>query len=128
MGHAVGALFDVPHGRITGVILPYTIEFTANAGVGRYLDLARFIGSSASDEQEGARQLASALRNLYRRIGQPVSVQEIGLAPEEYEAKLSDICDRAEMDASLVTALRIPERAELERLFRFAYDGKSIDF
>jgi alcohol dehydrogenase class IV len=128
MGHGVGALFDVPHGRITGVILPYTIEFTANAGVGRYLDLARFVGSAASDELTGARHLATALRDLYRRIGQPLSIQEIGIAPEELESRLSDVCDRAEMDASLITALRIPKRAELERLIRYAYEGRSIDF
>jgi alcohol dehydrogenase class IV len=128
MGHGFGALFEVPHGRITGLILPYTIEFTANAGVGRYLDLARFVGSIAPDELAGARQLASALRSLYRRIDQPTSIQETGIAAEEFEARLSDICDRAEMDVSLVTALRIPERAELERLFKYAYEGKSIDF
>lgn len=128
MGHAVGALFHVPHGRITGVLLPYTIEFTANAGAGRYLDLARFVGSTASDELAGARQLASALRSLYRRIDQATSIQEIGIASEEFESRLSDICDRAEMDTSLITALRVPERPALERLFKYAYEGKPIDF
>jgi alcohol dehydrogenase class IV len=128
MGHGAGALLDVPHGRITGVILPYTIEFTAKAGVGRYLDLARTMGSTASDEFEGARQLASALRGLYLRIGQPTSIQEIGITLEEFRTKLSGICDRAEMDASLVTARRIPERAELERLFEYAYAGRTVDF
>ncbi len=128
MGHGVGALFHLPHGRITGLLLPYTIEFTANKEAGRYLDLARFIGSNASDEMEGARQLASALRSLYRRVSQPTSIQETGITPEKFKTRLCDICDRAEMDASLVTALRIPERAELERLFQYAYEGHSIDF
>ena len=128
MGHGCGALFNVPHGRITGVFLPYTIEFTANAGAGRYLDLLRFIGSTASDELAGARQLALALRGLYRRIGQPTSIRGIGIMPEEFGTRLNDICDRAEMDAALVTALRIPERAELERLFKYAYEDKPIDF
>jgi alcohol dehydrogenase class IV len=128
MGHGAGALFHLPHGRLTGLILPYTIEFTANRGAGRYLDLARFIGLTASAELESARQLSSALRSLYRRIGQPTSIQGIGIGPEEFSMRLSDICDRAEMDASLVTALRIPERAELEGLFTYAYEDKPIDF
>ena len=128
MGHGFGALFNVPHGRITGVFLPYTIEFTANAGAGRYLDLLRFIGSTASDELAGARQLALALRGLYRRLGQSTSIQGIGIMHEEFGTRLNDICDRAEMDAALVTALRIPERAELERLFMYAYEDKPIDF
>jgi alcohol dehydrogenase class IV len=75
-----------------------------------------------------ARRLASALRSLYRRIGQSTSIQGIGITSEEFGTRLGDICDRAEMDAALVTALRIPERAELERLFKYAYGDRPIDF
>lgn len=128
MGHAFGALFEIPHGRITGLFLPYTIEFTAHNGSGRYLDIARFIGSAAPDEAEGARQLAASLRSLYQRVGQPTAVEETGISRVDFDAKLSALCDRAEMDTSLITARRVPERAELERLFKYAYQGKFIDF
>ena len=128
MSHAYGALFPIPHGRITGLFLPYTIEFTAQNGAGRYLDLARFIGSTATTEAEGARQLVAALHSLYRRLGQPTALSETGLARGDFEARLTELCDRAEMDASLITARRVPDRTELTRLFFSAYEGMPIDF
>jgi acetaldehyde dehydrogenase/alcohol dehydrogenase len=128
MGHGAGAIFHIPHGRITGLVLPYTIEYAANGGAGRYLELAKFVGLPAEDETQAGTCLASAIRDLMRRIGQPLSLQEAGVSRENFEANLGATCDRAEMDASLITTRRIPERAELERLFRYAYEGKSIDF
>jgi alcohol dehydrogenase class IV len=128
MAHAYGALFPIPHGRITGLFLPYTVEFTAQSGVGRYLDLARIIGSNAVTEAEGARHLVAALRSLYQRLGQPTALSQIGLARSDFDSRLGELCDRAEMDVSLITALRVPNRTELTRLYLFAYDGTPIDF
>ena len=128
MGHAYGALFSIPHGRITGLFLPYTIEFTAQGNAGRYLDLARFIGSNATTEAEGARQLVAALHSLYRRLGQPSTLQETGLPRADFEARLAELCDRAEIDVSLITACRVPDRTELTRLYESAYAGIPIGF
>ncbi len=52
MGHALGALFHVPHGRAVALFLPYTIEFTANGGGSRYADIARALGLPADDERD----------------------------------------------------------------------------
>lgn len=128
MGHSAGAIFGIPHGRITGLFLPYTVEYTANAGVGRYLDLAQVLGLPAADEAEAGTVLASAIRELLASIGQPVDLQAAGVAREDFEANRDAVCDRAEMDASLITSRRIPDRAELEQLFEYAYDGRPVDF
>ena len=128
MGHAAGAIFGIPHGRITGLVLPFTIEYTTNVSAGRYLDLARMIGLPAQDEAQAGQQLAAAIRGLLTRIDQPVSIQAAGISPEDFEAKLADVCDRAEMDASIITSRRIPDRSAFEQLFRYAYAGQSIDF
>ena len=128
LGHGLGAWFEIPHGRITGLLLPYTLEFTANGRAGRYLDLARFIGLRVANEVEGGLQLAAAIRNLIQQIGEPVCIAEAGLERETFMTNLAAVCDRAEMDASLVTSRRIPERTEIERLFEYAYEGRTIDF
>jgi alcohol dehydrogenase class IV len=128
MGHGAGAIFNIPHGRVTGLMLPYTIEYTANGGVGRYLDLARMIGLAVEDERDAGLKLAAAIRDLMRRIDEPLSLREAGVAHAEFENRLGAIADRAEMDASMITSRRIPNRAELERLFRCAYDGTRVDF
>ena len=75
MGHSAGTVFGLPHGRVTGLFLPYAIEFTAREGAGRYLDLARGLGWSAEDEAQAAASLVQALRHLLREVEQPLSLE-----------------------------------------------------
>ena len=126
MGHPLSPLFGVPHGRAVGLFLPYTIEFTANGGGTRYADIARFLGWEVASEEEGAARLAEAVRDLARRVNQPTSVKEMDIPREDFEAALQKMIEDGENDT--VTSARIPNREELARLFRYAYEGKSIDF
>jgi alcohol dehydrogenase class IV len=126
MGHPLSPLFGIPHGRAVGLFLPYTIEFTAREAPGRYAEIARFLGLAAASHAEGAASLAEAVRDLARRINQPTSVRELGISREDFEAVLQKMIEDGENDT--VTSSRIPDRDELARLFRYAYEGKSIDF
>jgi alcohol dehydrogenase class IV len=72
--------------------------------------------------------LASKIRDLAKGIKQPLSLQEAGLSEEQFEARLPKLIENAESDATLVVSARIPNSAELERLFRYAFAGKPIDF
>jgi len=128
MGHSLGAVFHMPHGRAVGLVLPYTIEFTGELMAERYADIARFVGFSVASPQEGARLLANEIRNLAKSIKQPLSLQEAGIAAQAFEAALPKLVENAESDATLVASARIPDSAELERLYRYAFAGKPIDF
>ncbi len=128
MGHSAGAVFHLHHGRVVGLFLPYTIGYTANGGVGRYRDLAAFLGLPAESEEEAGKALAEAVRDLARRIGEPTSLQEAGVSRQDFEEHLERLCDLAEADPTIVTSRRIPTRDELARLFRHAYTGRLVDF
>ncbi len=128
MGHSAGAVLHIHHGRAVGLFLPYTIEYTANGGVGRYRDLAAFLGLPAADGAEAGHHLAQAVRDLARRIGEPLSLAELGISREDFDRHLERICDLAEADPTIVTARRIPPRDELARLFQHAFDGIAVDF
>jgi alcohol dehydrogenase class IV len=39
MGHTLGAIFHLPHGRAVGICLPYTIEFAAQEAPERFAEL-----------------------------------------------------------------------------------------
>ncbi len=126
MGHPLSPLFGIPHGRAVGLFLPYTIEFTARQAPARYAEIARFLGLGAASDAEGAASLAEAVRDLARRINQPRSVQELGISQEDFEVALQKMIEDGENDT--VTSVRIPDREELARLFRYAYEGRSVDF
>ena len=128
LGHSLGAAFHVPHGRAVGLFLPYTIEFGANAGEGRYADIARFLGLPVDDGDLGAASLVAATLNLAQSIGMPTSIRALGISPEDLNQALPALIDNTETDTQMVSSCRVPDTNEVEALFRYAYDGKSIDF
>ncbi len=128
MGHSLGALFHVPHGRAVGLFLPYTIEFAAHTSPERFAELARLLGCTDAAGHEGAKALATRIRALCREIGNPTSVAEAGVERGAYEAHLEALVDNAFNDTTMVAACRMPSYEEMERLFRYAYEGKLIDF
>jgi alcohol dehydrogenase class IV len=129
MGHSLGAVFGVPHGRAVGLFLPYTLEFTVRGyAPTRFAEIARFIGLPSADEAEGTASLVKAIRDLARRIGQPTSLQEAGISAEDFSARLPDLVDKALNDSTLLFGVRFPEDEEVERAFRYTFEGKPIDF
>jgi alcohol dehydrogenase class IV len=128
LSHSAGAIFALPHGRLSGLFLPYAIEYTANGGAGRAVDIAHALGLCDGDEVEAAAVLAQAVRDLLSRIGQPLSLAEAGISLQSLEAELEALCDRSEMDLGMVVARRMPYREDLKRLFEYAWEGKKVDF
>ena len=134
MGHTLGALFHVPHGRAVGLCLPYTIEFAAREAPGRFAELASLVGCSSPPVRGGrggeqaARALAERIRDLCREVGNPTGVAEVGIERAAYEAQLDKLVGDAFNDTQMITAARAPSYDELRRLFLYAYEGKPVDF
>jgi len=131
-GHAFGALFHIPHGRTVGLFLPYTMEYLMNGSdetTTRYAEMARYcrLVSSGSD-LECARSLVAGIRSLARQIGQPLSVQECGIDPGQYEKEIPRLIERALNEVMTMTVSRVPGEEDLGKIFRYACTGKSIDF
>ena len=131
LGHSLGAVFDVPHGRAVSLFLPYTIQFNVRGGQAtRYADIARLLGLPAADEREAAAHLVVTLRDLDRSIGQPLNLREAlpDLAAPAFAARLDKLVDNAEMDATIVASMRHITTEDTRRLFEYAYWGKDVDF
>lgn len=147
MGHSLGAWFKQPHGRCVALFLPYVIDFSINGDIVRYADFERYAafadgvagGNSAdlsptiqtqgtADDASLARAFAARVRALAEAVGQPLCVASMGIRESDYMEALESLCDHAESDTQFFTAPRIPDRAELERLFLAAYHGAPVDF
>jgi alcohol dehydrogenase class IV len=136
MGHSLGGTFNVPHGRAVAIFLPYTIEFCARQDATRFADLADFLGcisdcdddNDSDDSVRAAHALAYYIRDLCRKVGNPTSVAEAGVAKKAYKRQLDKLVDDALNDTQMVTAIRTPTVEEMRRLFLYAYEGLPVDF
>ncbi len=128
MGHALGALVKLAHGRSVSLFLPYTIEFTANGGGTRYGDLAHMMKLHTHTELESARAVADKIRELQYAMNMPTTIAQAGITRDQFVEILPRLIANANMDTQLVMNIRVPESAELEKLFHYAYDGQRVDF
>jgi len=130
-GHSLGALLHTPHGRAVGLFLPYTMEYLINGSeetTAKYAELARFCGIASGADKECAQALVGKVRALAKEIDQPLSVQDAGITQEQYEEAIPGLIERALNEVMTFTVTRVPGTEDLEKIFRYAYEGKSIDF
>lgn len=128
MGHVLGSVFHIPHGRAVGLCLPYTIEFTARGeDSARIMELSRLLGIKAGDAGPDS-GLAAALRDLSRKIENPLSLAELGIKEDSFQAQLEKLVDDAFNDTQIITAPRAPSYDELEKLFLSAFHGQPVDY
>jgi maleylacetate reductase len=74
--HTLGGSFNLPHGDVHSVILPYAAAFNREAAAGAMTTAAAAL--DASDAAEG-------LHDLERRIGAPTSLADIGMRYEDLD-------------------------------------------
>jgi alcohol dehydrogenase class IV len=128
LGHALGAVLHLPHGRAVGLCLPYTVEFTA-AGEAptRYAELARGLGLTCVDN-DAAAALVDAVRNLARSVEQPLCLRDAGLDDDLFDAALDDLMAAALMDSTIILGQRYPSEEEVRRLLSCIHCGDPATF
>ena len=128
LAHALGGVFHTPHGRAVGLFLPYTIEYAARESPGRYSDISRYLGFPVESESAGADGLVDVVRDLLRRVGQPVSLSEVGIERDAMTDRMEKLVENAGNEATTVLHPRIASMEEVERLFLCAWEGRRVDF
>jgi lactaldehyde reductase len=99
MAHPLGAFYDTPHGIANAVILPYVMEYNAEATGEKYREIARVMGVQGVDNmsQEEYRKAAiDAVKKLSEDVGIPKTLKEIGVKEEDLhalaESAMADAC------------------------------------
>ena len=80
MAHALGAVYDTPHGVANAILLPTVMEYNAPATGEKYCEIARAMGVEGVDQmsQEEYRKAAvDAVRKLSQDVGIPADLKEI---------------------------------------------------
>ena len=98
MAHSLGAFYDTPHG-VANALLPYVMEYNADATEDRYRDIAKAMGVENTEgmtTEEARKAAINAVRKLAIDVGIPQKLSDIGASKYDLQAlselAMSDAC------------------------------------
>ena len=80
MAHALGAVYDTPHGVANAILLPTVMEYNAPATGEKYRDIAKAMGVEGTErmtQAEYRKAAVDAVRQLSRDVGIPQDLKAI---------------------------------------------------
>ena len=98
MAHALGAVYDTPHGVANAILLPTVMEFNADATGEKYRDIAKAMGVEGTEsmtQEEYRKAAVDAVKKLSADVGIPADLKEIVKAediPFLAESAVKDAC------------------------------------
>ena len=116
MAHALGAVYDTPHGVANAILLPTVMEYNADATGEKYRDIAKAMGVEGNEtmsQEEYRKAAVDAVRKLAADVGIPKDLKAI--------VKEEDIRFLSESAAADACAPGNPKEAtvdDIEKLYR----------
>lgn len=98
MAHALGAVYDTPHGVANAILLPTIMEYNADATGEKYREIAKVMGVEGTETmsaEEYRKAAVEAVKKLSADVGIPADLK--GIVKEEdidflSESALADAC------------------------------------
>mgnify|MGYP000467790662 CR=1 FL=1 len=115
MAHALGAVYDTPHGVANAILLPTVMAYNADATGTKYKDIAIAMGVEGVEDmtQEEYRKAAvDAVRKLSVDVGIPTKLEALK------EEDLSFLAESAHADACAPGNPKDASVEDLKDLFR----------
>ncbi|MEH7013839.1 bifunctional acetaldehyde-CoA/alcohol dehydrogenase [Neobacillus niacini] len=137
LAHALGAEFNIAHGRANAIMLPHVIRYNATKpnkfmtfpkyehfiADQRYAEIAKMLGLPAGTTEEGVESLIHAITHLIKELELPMSIQETGISQNEFEKKINILAENAFDDQDTIANPKQPLVTELANIYREAYKG-----
>jgi alcohol dehydrogenase len=83
LAEACGGLYDLPHGELNSIFLPFVMEFNLPVAKTRYAEIAGLAGIQDKDENLASQELVRKIKSMSRAMNIP-SFQDLGLEESEF--------------------------------------------
>jgi alcohol dehydrogenase len=111
LAHALGALYDLPHGVCNGMLLPAVVEWNFPAAAERYGRIAALL-----ERGRPGRALPGMLQAFGDRVGLPRGLAALGVT----RSRLPELAERAMADLCMTTNPRPMSTADVIRAYERA--------
>lgn len=116
MAHALGAVYDTPHGVANAILLPTVMEYNADATGTKYADIAKAMGVDGVDNMSQAeyrKAAVDAVKKLSADVGIPADLKEI-----VKEEDIDFLADSAVADACAPGNPKDASKADIIALYK----------
>ncbi|MCZ0754044.1 iron-containing alcohol dehydrogenase [Anoxybacillus sp. J5B_2022] len=119
MSHAVGGKYNLLHGDVNSILLPYVMEYNLLANPKKFADIALFLGidTRGLSAMAAGKKAIDYVKQLAIDIGAPQRLADIGVEQDE----LRQMSVVAFHDACMITNPRDVTVEDIEELFRKAW-------
>lgn len=116
-GMSIGGLYDAPHGRVIGLLLPDVMAYNTPGAADRFADLAHILASNDSAGLfDGLTDAADMVRRLRDRVGVPDRLDGVGVSAGNIDEILNDCMERQDMLNNAQSCTRDQAHAFLESM------------
>lgn len=131
LGHSVGALFHLSHGRAIGIALPYSLTYIATHPpiegvpdpIERLAVLAGFVGINEPTPKGAVEAFIERIRSIQKEIEEPLSLRGAGITEDQMKAEIDKLVQIAEKDPNMYTTPCECKGAALRELFEVMWRG-----
>ncbi|MED1203489.1 iron-containing alcohol dehydrogenase [Heyndrickxia acidicola] len=86
--HEVSAIYDIPHGEGLSIFFPNWMKFVYKERIDKFVQFATRVWNVSPEgktDDEIALEGIEATRSYFKRIGSPITLQEVGINDEHFE-------------------------------------------
>jgi alcohol dehydrogenase class IV len=127
LGHSLGKLFAVHHGIAVGILIPYAFQYYSTV-TDKYLDICNALDIRGETSEKRLTSLLEKVRALFKELGVPLNLKGLGISEKDFEDNMDKLSLYGFEDPSAFQSPRPATIEQCEKLFRYAYEGKDVDF
>ena len=114
MAHALGGLYDLPHGACNAILLPHVINYNYSAASEQYNLACQLI---APNQRQSSETIVNHIKDLMHSVGVTKTLSQFGVSRDDFTA-LSQV---ALQDACMATNPRLPTINDIIGIFENAF-------
>lgn len=86
MAHALGAVYDTPHGVANALLLPFVMEYNGDVCSERYREILNFLGIDTSNlsKEQIIDKFVSMVKELSASVGIPENLRVVGVKEDDF--------------------------------------------
>jgi alcohol dehydrogenase class IV len=92
IAHPLGAIYNLSHGLVCGMLLPYVMELNLDVAVEKYAHVASLLGETIKGMpiKEAAKKAIEKIRSILKILNFPERLRELGVKQEDFPRIIED--------------------------------------